>query len=43
MRRKREGGKIYVLKRTREERERKNLWEGEEGKYLYGGVKREGD
>lgn len=31
------GGKIYVLMRTEGER-RKNLWEGEEGKSLYGGA-----
>ena len=33
-RRKREGGKIYVLKRTREGKKRKNLWEGKEGEIL---------
>lgn len=40
--RNRKKGKIYVLKRTRRE-EKKNFVGGEEGKSLYGGVKREKD
>jgi hypothetical protein len=40
--RNRKKGKIYVLKRTRRE-EKKNFVGGEEGKSLYGGVKRDHD